>query len=450
MAENDIKSVQQPTYIHGIGSSQAIDTAGEIVDLAGLDCSSLVGGAFNWEHNSSVPASIVGKVLEYKKIFSEKDCENDHHEYFWDKCRTPFLYVMGRLFDDKKPSAQECAALFKDDAEHKDELPMVGFSVEGSKVDKKGIVVTKSIARKITVTGAPANKTCVAEMVAGPEAKQSADDSIFKSESSHTIELLEKAEVPGSKIKPAHHSSTHTPVKGAPGWQHAGGGNFQHAEHGIVSVVKQGNEFHVKHKGALAGIAGKKGVFGSSKEAGGHAGEYMSGLSHGKTVAPEMQARPSPNMAKAYAGPNPMITSSSVIGTPDHVVNPKPGDVRIPGAKTSTSSVPNKNKMSKSLSAGSGMAAPGNLSGGAALAKESLDKKMKKSQWLARAEEAYKIWEKREQFENFMAKHMPSLTRGEIQSIGQVLSLRKSLRAEKKLAKMIDQGQDSWVNKKES
>ena len=80
---------------------------------------------------------------------------------------------------------------------------------------------------------------------------------------------LGKAEVPGSHIKPAHPAQGPSKaVKGAPGWSHTGGGNFHHPEHGIVSVVKQGPQFHVKHRGALAGVGGKKGVLlGSSKEA---------------------------------------------------------------------------------------------------------------------------------------------------------------------------------------
>jgi RNA-splicing ligase RtcB len=98
---------------------------------------------------------------------------------------------------------------------------------------------------------------------------------------------------------------------------------------------------------------------------------------------------------------------------------------------------------------GCGMASPGSLTQGAALAPESMDKKMKKSVMLARAEQEYKTWAKREQFESFMAKHMPSLTKGEVSAIGQTLALRKSLRAERKLAKMVDMGQDSYVNKKE-
>ena len=464
MADEKVKPASC-SFVDGVGSSQAIDTAGEIVDLAGIDASSLVGGALNWEHKSDVPAQLVGKVLEYKKIFSEKDIENDRHQYYWDKIKTPYLYVMGRLFDDKKESSKECAAVFLDDMEHPEERPMLGFSIEGSKVDKQGIIVTKSIARKITITNTNANKTCFAELVPGPDAKSSTDDidSIFKSEPSHTIELMAKAEVPGSKLPSAHAPNTPSKgIKGAPGWSHTGGGNFSHPEHGIVSVVKEGGQFNVKHGGALAGVGGKKGSFGSAKEAGTHVGDYIRSLGQGKTMAPSMHNRPSPQMVGKSEMTKGMLGGMMSAGLPQESTDKKnkrglfnPDVDKIQGRGMMVGGMgmarsEKKGKLKKAMTAGSGMAAPANLSGGAALAPESMDKKMKKAQWLARAEEAYNNWAKKEQFENFMAKHLPGLTKSEIVALGQTLALRKSLRAEKKLADMVtDQGQDSWVKKKE-
>ncbi|CAM6004811.1 unnamed protein product [Sphagnum balticum] len=221
-------------------------------------------------------------------------------------------------------------------------------------------------------------------------------------------------------------------AKSVPSWNHSGNGNFSHPEHGAVSVAKQPNgEFHVRHNGGMANMGGKKAIFGSAGEAGAHAGAYMTALSSKKIGGNPMHNRPSPQM------PN----------------------------------------MGKSLEAGSGMGAPSTLTQGAALAREDLGGKVKKafgmgggfgmmsgrggmndrvrgqtasvgtsmnttvgksekkSKWLARAEEAYKIWEKREQFENFMAKKMPHLTKGEIQAIGQTLALKKSVEAEKELSK---------------
>jgi hypothetical protein len=218
-------------------------------------------------------------------------------------------------------------------------------------------------------------------------------------------------------------------------------------------MKQPGGQFHVRHNGGLANVGGKKAVFGSAGEAGAHAGAYMRGLSQRKIGGNPMHNRPSPQ-------------------------------------------VPN---MGKSLDAGSGMAAPGALTQGAALGKEELDGKMKKagfgmgggfgmmsgrnqnsvpkeetagvstamnttvgkaeaggtggmgtlglsekkSKWLMRAEQAYKTWEKREDFEKFMKSKMPHLTKGEIQAIGQTIALKKSVEAEKKMSKMFS----SYFNK---
>lgn len=184
-----------PTYIDGVASSEAIDTAGEIVELAGLDCSSLLGGAINWEHKSDVPSQLVGKIVSYKKIFSEADAEDDRQKAYWNKVQLPFLYILARLFDDKKESSKEVAALFMDDAEHPDEPPMVGFSIEGAKISKDGMKISRSIARKVTVTNIPANKTCVAEMVPNGDTEKADDfDSIFKNEG---VDVFKHASSPG-------------------------------------------------------------------------------------------------------------------------------------------------------------------------------------------------------------------------------------------------------------
>ena len=79
---------------------------------------------------------------------------------------------------NKKPSAVEVASLFKDDAAHPEEQPIVGFSIEGSKLNKEGIKVTHSIARKLTITCIPANKTCIAQLI--PENQEENSDNIFK------------------------------------------------------------------------------------------------------------------------------------------------------------------------------------------------------------------------------------------------------------------------------
>ena len=155
-------------------------------------------------------------------------------------------------------------------------------------------------------------------------------------------------------------------------------------------------------------LKGKKGIYNNPKEALMHATNYIQALNQNKAIGKT--------------------------------------NVNMPSDPTKQ----NAEKMGKSMTAGSGMASPGTLNGGAALGKESLDKKLKKSKWLARAEEEYNSWSKKEAFEDYMAKSMPHLTKGEIKAIGQTLCLSKSLKKEKRLAKMVDgTNLNSWIEKKE-
>ena len=285
------------TYIDGIASSQTIDSSGEVVSLEGLDISSLVHAAYNWEHTKDLPAQIVGKILEAKKIFSKEDCENDRHLYYWNKCQLPFLYVMGRLFDDNKPSSKEVAALFQDDNSHPGEKDIVGFSVEGSRLgEKQGVLVPRSIARKVTITNLPCNKTCIAEILPINSAKNDDISSLFKGE----MELF--------KFEPTY-----------------------------KEIMKL-------------------------------------------------------------------------------------------------------EELNKSLEAGSGMAAPSQLTGGAALGKEELKpkklQKKEKTKWFERADQAYQGWGDREKFKGYMKKRMPHLADGEVDSIGRLLALKKDMEKEKGLSKM--------------
>src|ERR1035437_10061544 len=196
------------TYIDGIGASENIDSSGEVVSMAGLDISTLdKDGLLSYEHELSkvpdkdgkmidlqvkVPAQVVGKILKAKKIFSDKDCDDDRQLYYWNRIKTPYLYVMGELFDDYTDSARHLAGKFRYDADHKDQkFNVTGFSVEGATVKKEGMMVLKSIARKITLTTLPCNKSAITEMIPA-EGKKKKDDlsNIFKTEVDIGIELL--------------------------------------------------------------------------------------------------------------------------------------------------------------------------------------------------------------------------------------------------------------------
>jgi hypothetical protein len=370
------------TFIDGIASSQALDTAGEIVDLKGLDTSSLTGAAINWEHKRDVPAQIVGKIVEIKKIFNKEDCENPRHLYFWEKIKLPFLYIRARLFDDDKESAKEVAALFRDDARHPEENDMLGFSVEGAKIEKVGAVITRSIGRLVTLANMPANKTCISEMAPDRDAPIDPNDvselfkgemQIFAFEPSY-IQILDKKEALKKDVG-------------------SGGGAFI----GSQLAMKEKTEPLMK--------------------------PYSS----------EAQRR----WAHTESGKEALGGEAGV-----HEWDEATKGKKLP------EKVKKSNKMNKALSAGSGMAAPGMLVGGSALIGEDLERKRikqevkdlekkEKSKWYGRADEAYQSWDKREKFRKYMKDRMPHLAEGEVDAIGRVLALKKSVQAEKRLSKMF-------------
>lgn len=155
--------------LHGIFASSALDSTSEILDIKGLDVSSLA--VANYEHESKIPGQVCGKVLKSVKIFKPEDCENPEQLMFWNRIKIPFLYGVIELFDDVGHSgALDVAAMALYDQNNKDKydfkktFPLIGFSIEGSKINKEQNVITHSLARKVSLTITPANKTCWGEI----------------------------------------------------------------------------------------------------------------------------------------------------------------------------------------------------------------------------------------------------------------------------------------------
>jgi len=354
-------------YIDGIAASQNIDTAGERIIIEGLDISSLVGSVFNYEHLNTTPDHIVGKILKAKKIFSDKDCEDDRELYYWNKCTTPFLYVMGELFDSYKDSAKEVAGMFRYDEDHRGKTPTdtIGFSIEGAKISKENMDITRSIARKVTITVLPANKAAIAEMVPPQADKKDSLDEIFKTETFTEIRI----------VKDTNKTLLEMLKKEDP---------FAHAKILGVDPIS-------KALSSGSGISAPPPM-----------------LVQGASLPKQNVDKPVSNVARPDKGWGGIKQKDS---------SPK-GFGKI---------IYKKERLKKAMTAGSGLgAAPGNLVQGAALAPEDLGKKKKKNQWLARAENLYNKWDKKEEFRSFMQKRLPKLAMGEIDAIGNVIALNKA------------------------
>ena len=193
----DIKDLG--TFICGIGATEDLDSAGERIEIKGIDISSLTrDGVFNFEHKHDDPSQTVGKILEAKKIFKKDDCENACHEKFWFLAgEKPYLFIAGVLFDRfGHVGANDVASMLRFDeaVDHSKLLNNINFSIEGTRLGKKGTTITSCLARRITITIHACNKRCIARVMDDP----SRFESFIKPES--LFDLFKKYEIEDSNL----------------------------------------------------------------------------------------------------------------------------------------------------------------------------------------------------------------------------------------------------------
>ena len=159
--------------IDGIATSEHLDSSGEILDIKGLDITDFEEGkgVLNFEHKNESPEDIVGTIIFAKKIYSEKDCEDDRQKMYWDYCKKPFLYIIGELFDgEKHPGAVALAALIRY-YHNRGEKVLAGFSVEGQTLKREGQQLKRTVGRRVATTLRPCNKTCIAGVLEDAQTK---------------------------------------------------------------------------------------------------------------------------------------------------------------------------------------------------------------------------------------------------------------------------------------
>lgn len=394
-----IKPLANGTMIDGSAATEHLDSSGERLSIEGLDISSLEAGdgTFNWEHKSENASQIVGKILFAKKIFKEEECANEREAYWWNKVKAPFLYVIGELFDGTgHAAAKDMAAIFKYDHSARQNggnvKNVANFSIEGSKLHtEKNGEIPGSIARKITLTVAACNKMATAELYIPPKEKP-----IAKKETKTFADIF-KSEIDISKDVEEFETIEKT---WKPSVSKVAGKNIvslNHPQHGSITVVKQGDQFHVKHSGTFAGLKGQKGIFNNARDAMSHAKNYAQAISSGQIMSPKMHNMPSGQSA----------------GLQRPV-----GELASKGPQMPPMPTP---KLGKS-------AAPSQLVNQDALQKENLVSSIKK-----RANQAYKTFEKAEELLNHLKKKHPEISEPVLKSLVKMFALKREEKLEKAL-----------------
>lgn len=154
-------------WIDCVAGSQLRDTQGEILSVEGADISALERGEGRWNDNHGKGFfNSIGRITEAKKIFSKDDCENERHEYFWEKIKAPYIYTKGYLYNDEDhPNARAAAAILR--SIHKSDAPLkLKSSVEGGVVQrglKDPSLLAKTKIHSVAITFTPANNATLVE-----------------------------------------------------------------------------------------------------------------------------------------------------------------------------------------------------------------------------------------------------------------------------------------------
>lgn len=403
------KNIKNGTFIHGIAASEHLDSSGERILVKGIDISSLTkDGVFNWEHKGENASQIVGKILDAKKILKRDDCDNDAQKYFWDKIKTPYIYVAGELFDHVgHTAAQDVAAMLKYDKNtNKSETKaLINFSIEGSRLGKEGSTITKCIARKVTVTITPCNKMAFAEQM---EDKKS----------NKTMGSLQVAKDILDKFKKSE-------------------------EVEIELMTKSAQKY-------MSSLAGAKNVsFPKASSArkysgvGATAGEQKTG----SKIEPKrsFKQNDAPDKMKVgdridHTGGKPKArTGHSIYNDPDTWKSEKK-------EKKKKKKISYESNMRKAITASANMGAPSSLTGGAALAKECLDgkktkkKKKKEEEGMVQlckftvmkslANDSWSRFVHKEELISIITKKQPDLNKNEVLAIAKSYSYVQEKKSE--------------------
>jgi hypothetical protein len=187
--------------LDGVFASEAMDTSGEVLSVEGCDISTLdTDGQANWEHrNEESPghtaSDVVGRIVFAKKIFGEKDCENDRQRGYWKKLELPFIYGIVRLYDAAgHQAAKDLAAIVRDHHANGEQI-LVRFSIEGSTLStsKDKTELLTSVARRVALTVKPCNRSCESGLLADPNAPEGFEKSPEKQD--FVDEVLKRSEI---------------------------------------------------------------------------------------------------------------------------------------------------------------------------------------------------------------------------------------------------------------
>ena len=154
-------------WIDGIAATEQRDVTGEILNITGADIEDLeIGkGRFNDNHSSTFFGSL-GRITKAKKVMSEDDCVDPRQKYFWEKVKSPYIYVKGYLYNDEDHINSKAAISIMRNLFKENSPLQLGASVEGGTI-RRGLLDPKVLERtkihSVALTFVPCNNQSLIE-----------------------------------------------------------------------------------------------------------------------------------------------------------------------------------------------------------------------------------------------------------------------------------------------
>lgn len=196
--------------IEGVAATEAPDSVGESLNIDGADTSELNNGFINADHDRKF-SSLLGRVIDSKKIYSKDDCSTPFQQKEWERLKRPYLWIKGEIWDD--PAHKEAAAVAAIYRHYTSQgLPApIRLSVEGKTLERSGRRLMRTKIKGVAATVVPCNKETSTEVVQFLKSQSVAPatiDTLMKSQAD-SRPFIETNEQPLERIRKLVTIATH-------------------------------------------------------------------------------------------------------------------------------------------------------------------------------------------------------------------------------------------------
>ena len=198
----NMSDLKKSLVIESINTTEDRDNVGESLDINGADISHLKNGFLNEDHARGFN-SLLGRVIDAKKIHKESDCETPYQHKQWQKLKRPFIWTKSELWDGFGHEKADAVAAIYRYYQDRGLEPPIKTSVEGKVLERNGKRLTRTLVKGIALTVVPCNPHTHTEVVDVLKSQHASEETIQQLVKSDNTGLIFR-EVSDASIERIH------------------------------------------------------------------------------------------------------------------------------------------------------------------------------------------------------------------------------------------------------